>query len=93
MGILHFNLISGVMSSLEYWVLAPVADVNKPLDETEMKRYRKIARIIWAMEMLAGGVMYAMGFQTVSLTIFLSMTMVTLMLAVGKYKRYRFRDV
>ncbi len=83
--ILPFHIICGIISSIIYWRVAPVGNINKPLDEVETKRYRTIARIIWAIEILIVCVMYCMGFEIISFTVILSLTIVSLMLVLGKF--------
>jgi len=42
--------IAAIISGIGVFTLAPVADQNKPLDEVETVRYRKVGRIIWLAE-------------------------------------------
>lgn len=44
--------IAAVISGIGVFTLAPVADQNKPLDEIETVRYRKVGRIIWLAEVV-----------------------------------------
>ena len=39
--------IAAAISGIGVFTLTPVADQNKPLDEIETVRYRKVGRIIW----------------------------------------------
>ncbi|MCM1243059.1 MAG: accessory gene regulator B family protein [Roseburia sp.] len=64
---------------------APVPDQNKPLDETETIRYRRMSRILWGLEMLAGIFLYFIQ-RRYGLVFAISHLFLSFMLIVGKTK-------
>lgn len=75
--------ITGI-SGLIIYILAPVEDRNKPLDQIEYKMYRKKSRNILAIEILSLLVFYLLGFKKISLIISISIFILSLMLVMGK---------
>ncbi len=74
-------LISGFIIQ---W-LAPVADKNKPLDEKEVIRYRKLSRYIWLVETLIGMIFWFFKPET-SLIVVISHIILSIMLVYGELK-------
>ncbi|MGN9165753.1 accessory gene regulator ArgB-like protein [Tissierellaceae bacterium HCP3S3_D8] len=81
--VLAIASISGVI----VYVLAPVEDKNKPLDDIENKVYKRRTRIILAIEILAVLVLYILGFKEASLVISVAILMLSLMMIGGRLKR------
>lgn len=77
--------VSGVSGGIVY-LLAPVEDKNKPLDQMEYTIYEKKSRSILLVEMLAILLLYLLGFKKISLVISISIFMVSLMLVMGAIK-------
>lgn len=83
--ILSLLPISFVISgSLVMW-LAPVADKNKPLDEKETVRYRRMGRYIWLAEAVIGMVLWFFR-PEISLVIAICHIVLSIMLVYGERK-------
>lgn len=83
----NFNIIGlALIAGIIIYVLAPVEDANKPLDETETAVYKKRARVILAVELCTMLLMMGLGLSGVSLCISISMFALSIMLVIGKVK-------
>lgn len=80
-----FSPISFAISGIVVFLLAPVADKNKPLDEAETIRYRKRSRYIWLMEAVLGMIFW---YYKSRLGIIMALThsVFSVMLVYGKLK-------
>ena len=47
---LPLGMVTAVVSGVPVFLLAPVADQKKPLDEEEKRRYGRRSRVIWGLE-------------------------------------------
>lgn len=65
--------------------LAPVGNINKPLDEIEQKRYGKTARIILSIEEVLSALFLFFNVQ-ISFVLCLSLFCISIMLVCGKFK-------
>lgn len=65
--------------------LAPVGNINKPLDEIEQKRYGKTARIILSIEEVLSALFLFFNVQ-ISFVLCLGLFCVSIMLVCGKFK-------
>lgn len=83
--LLSLSLICFVVSGILVFSLAPVADKNKPLDEIEIKRYRKRSRFIWGIETVLGLIFLHIK-SSIGLTIALTHCIFSATLAYGKIK-------
>lgn len=83
MSVLALSSISGVV----VYILAPVEDKNKILNDTENKIYRRKTRIILAIEILVNILLYRLGFDILSLVISVAIFMLSLMIIVGRIKK------
>ena len=70
-----------------YFVIryAPVQDKNKPLDEAEIIRYKRMSRVLWALEMTRGVLLYFIR-KRYGMVIAISHLFLSFMLIVGKLK-------
>ena len=67
------------------FVLAPVEDANKPLDEVEIHRYRWISRAIWAVQAVVWMIFSRIN-PDISFVIAISQVILSMMLFVGELK-------
>lgn len=77
--------VSFLISGITVFILAPVPDLNKPLDENESVRYRKVSRIIWAVE-AALGLAFSLINQEVGFVMAVSHLIMAAMLFLGSVK-------
>lgn len=83
----NFNVIGlALTAGIIIYVLAPVEDANKPLDETETAVYKKWTRVILAVELCTMLLMVVLRVSGVSLCISISMFALSVMLVIGKVK-------
>lgn len=68
------------------YILAPVEDKNKALNDTESKIYKRKTRIILSIEILAVLLLYIWEFKKFSLIISVAIFMVSLMMIAGRIK-------
>lgn len=87
--VLHNKLICGIMAvagAAIIFVLAPVGDANKPLDEIERKVYRKracLTLVFWLMALLFG---FALGWEFVTATIATAVAVLGVMMCATLFK-------
>ncbi|MFT4105968.1 MAG: accessory gene regulator B family protein [Lacrimispora sp.] len=74
-----------IISGLLILWLAPVADKNKPLDEKETVRYRKMSRYIWLAEAVIGMVFWFFK-PEITLVIVICHVVLSIMLVYGEQK-------
>ncbi len=72
------------------WRLAPVADRNKPLDEIEIKVYRRRTRLVWCLESVCMIVLDCLQLEQAGNCILWAILALSGMLAAGEIKN-RFR--
>ncbi len=84
--VIMVNLVSGAVSGALVCLLAPVEAHNKPLDQTERRRYRTCSRMIWLVETLAWLLCYRAGARKVSLAIALGHLALSVLLCAGVVK-------
>lgn len=80
-----FSVLVWAPSFLLIFFFVPVENVNKPLDETERKRYGKMARIILSVEEILSA-LFLLIYVQVSFVLSLSSLSVLIMLILGKIK-------
>jgi accessory gene regulator B len=80
-----------VISGVFIYVYAPAPDNNKPLDEIEIKHYRKKSRFVWLVEALIGVVLWCFGLRA-SAVIAISHIILSLMLVYGVFKNKKACD-
>lgn len=88
--ILRVNLSGACVGGFIIFLLAPVQDYNKPLDQEERVRYRRRSRVIWLIETALWIVCLMAGARTISLTIVFAHITLSLLLCLGILKnKYR----
>lgn len=87
------DLAGGLISGSTVFLLAPVEDHNKPLDETEKIRYRRLSKEIWLAETVLWILCYLAGAGEMSLAIILSHFTLSGMLCAGSLKNKRLSKV
>lgn len=85
-GIGLINLAGALISGSIVFLLAPVQDHNKPLDQIETIRYRRRSRGIWIVETILWIICYQMGGRKISFAIVLAHMTLSGMLCVGVLK-------
>lgn len=80
------NLAGAVISGGTVFLLAPVQDHNKPLEQIETIRYRRRSRIIWLLETFLWIICYLAGGRKASLAIVLAHITLSGMLVAGVIK-------
>lgn len=78
------HLIIGLVSSILILALAPVGDINKPLDETEMRVYKKRLRIILFIEVSILSLFVILEFNKAAMGIALALALLVCMLVLGR---------
>lgn len=84
--VMMVNLVSGAVCGALVCLLAPVEDHNKPLDQTERRRYGIRSRIIWGVETLTWIFCYRAGAVKASLAIALGHLALSILLCAGAVK-------
>ncbi len=84
--ILTGSLISGAVCGFLIFLLAPVEDRNKPLDQAERRRYGRRSKVIWTFEIFAWMIFYKAGAEDVSLAIALGHLALSILLCAGTVK-------
>lgn len=77
-----------LLSSIIIFIFAPVEDINKPLDEKEIARYKKRTRTILISEMIITLFILLLGFNDIIPSIAVSLFALSIMLILGSAKRY-----
>jgi len=83
----YILLISSILLPLAagiIFVLSPVENLNKPLEGSEAKHYKKTARIILTIELILAVSFLSLGFNRIIFIISLSLTTLAIMLLAGK---------
>lgn len=75
-----------LLSGATIFSLAPVEDRNKPLSNSEVRIYKKIARFILWIELMLIAIILKIGYINFALPIALSIVTVSIMLILGKLK-------
>lgn len=73
-----------LLSAIIIFILAPEDNPNKPLDQTEVKRYRNRARLLVIIEILLAALLWAISINSILLIITLSQMSVSIMLILRK---------
>lgn len=84
-----WSVIISLTPTLAIFLLAPVEDENKPLDETEQIVYRKRSRYISLTLAIATLILLAVGLATIAHCIVASLLASAFMLVLGKLKKMR----
>lgn len=83
----NFNIIGlALAAGMTIYVLAPIEDANKPLDQKEAVAYKKWTRVILAVELCTMLLMMGLGLSGVLLCISISMFALGIMLVIEKVK-------
>ena len=85
-------IITFIISCILIFILAPVEDANKPLDNTEQKVYKKRTHEITVMEIMIFIVASVFNVKMVSLCVMWVLLTMGIILLVGKCKNNRFRN-
>lgn len=83
----EWNYILPMLSCISggvIFLLAPLEDVNKPLDAIQKSKYRKTARIILLIELCVAGLSFLLESYQLSLCISTSIVCVSVLLMVSK---------
>ena len=83
------NILIGALAfaaSAVIFAAAPLGDKNKPLDEIEVKVFKRRTRIILFTEIISAGIFMFAGLAWISVCVVVSMTVAGIMLAVGVVK-------
>ncbi len=75
-----------LVAALIIIVLSPVEDANKPLDIVELSVYKKRTIFILSVELIGSSVLKMMGLNGVYIVVIYSLTVLSIMLIVGKIK-------
>lgn len=73
-----------LLSGSIIFLLAPVEDSNKPLSESQVRVFRKVARRVLVIELIIGIMLLQMGYMIFSLPIALAIVAVSVMVIIGK---------
>lgn len=84
-GVMRYYLICFACSGYFIIRYAPVEDSNKPLDEVELVRYKKMSCIIWVIETLIGCVLCLIN-NRIGFVIAISHLLLSVMLWLGNNK-------
>lgn len=84
--VLPAGIMVSVISGVTVFILAPVEDGNKPLDETEKIRYRKQSRWIWTVQACLCFAVAAFGWLDAAAAAWCSHGVLTVMLWLGAWK-------
>ncbi len=85
--VLLLGTASAAISGILVFLLAPVEDKNKPLDQLERRYYGKWSRVIWVLETMAWSVCYYIQKRQISVGIILAHLTVAILLCAGVIKR------
>ena len=88
---LTFYVVAGVwiVSGIIIAVVAPVEDKNKPLDEIEVKVYRKRAMLVWGIDVLLGAIFAFANLHQYASHVAWVMTAACFMVILGKLKNLK----
>jgi accessory gene regulator B len=75
-----------IIAGLTIIFLSPVEDKNKPFDKKEYTVFKKRARLILLVEIIAFAVILYFGLYQIAYTIAISLAMLAIMLVLGKIK-------
>lgn len=75
-----------LFAGITIYALAPVEDINKPLNQREISVYKKWTRVIFSVELCAMLLVMTLGLSEISLCISVSMFASSIMLILGKIK-------
>lgn len=81
-------IMISIISGLIICILSPVEDINKPLDATEKKVYRKKARIILAFELSIIILLIVTRQNIVAMIMSVSLFTLSVLLVLGKLKEF-----
>lgn len=79
-------LIIAISAGIIVFIFAPVEDHNKPLDQIEIAVYKKRARYILCFLILLAFLLLCLGQLQISVCITMSITLVSVMLILGRIK-------
>lgn len=89
----HHLIVLSLISCVVIIILSPVADMNKPLNETEYQIYRLRAIVILIIEMLVARFMWIINFRIEVMVLELVWCSLAFMLVLGKLKNRNKEDV
>lgn len=84
--IVTITIILLLFSSPLIFLLSPVEDGNKPLDDVETQRYRKISRIILLIEVVITLILLILKLNLIAFVVSLSLAALAFMLIAGNIK-------
>lgn len=82
----YLVLIVIICAGIAVFLLAPVEDMNKPLDQLEVKVYKKRSRIILTILSIVAVILWFAGIKQSSLSIVMALGMIAIMLVFGVIK-------
>ncbi|MCM1245202.1 MAG: accessory gene regulator B family protein [Roseburia sp.] len=87
-GLIWRQMLVVLMAGVCIWICSPVEHENKPLEEYEITKYKRRARVIYLTEAVLSTVLYAVGLPKLSQTIAAGILMVCgiMMIAVAEKK-------
>jgi len=91
--IIWVNLAGGIISGILIFMLAPVQDHNKPLEQVERECYRKRSREIWAAETALWAICYLLNARNISLAVTLGHLALSVMLCIGSVKNKKYAEI
>lgn len=75
-----------IFAGIAVFLLAPVEDMNKPLDQLEVKVYKKRSRIILTFLSIVAVILWLAGIKQSSQSIVMALCMIAIMLILGVIK-------
>ena len=81
-------LISGIL----LFVFAPIGDENKPLDEVEIKVFKRRARLVLIIQFILIGVIWVSGLIWIAVCVAVSITVASLMVMISVITKALFKN-
>lgn len=82
------SIVMLVVSSVVIWILAPVETENNPLDEVEVRVYRRRTKIVLAIELAVIFLCFITAKYQMAVTIILGLFTESIMLLIGSIKNH-----
>ncbi len=80
--VIGMSLLSGII----IFALVPVEDGNKPLSNSQVIRYKKVARMILAIELIGISILLYGGYFNITLPMALSIVTISIMVILGRVR-------
>ena len=75
-----------LLSGITIFALVPVEDGNKPLSNSQVIRYKKVARMILAIELIGISILLYGGYFNITLPMALSIVTISIMVILGRVR-------